>query len=44
MLNDNVKRNNALPKNINIIAFGIGVERIAMLKYKINDIRKFYEE
>lgn len=24
-------------------AFGIGVERIAMLKYKINDIRLFYE-
>ena len=23
-------------------AFGMGVERIAMLKYKINDIRHFY--
>ncbi|MBR4486230.1 hypothetical protein IKS57_02530 [bacterium] len=24
------------------IAFGIGVERIAMLKYQIEDIRNFY--
>ena len=24
-------------------AFGMGVERIAMLKYRIDDIRKFYE-
>ena len=24
-------------------AFGMGVERIAMLKYKINDIRLFFE-
>ncbi|MBT3181559.1 MAG: phenylalanine--tRNA ligase subunit alpha, partial [Deltaproteobacteria bacterium] len=24
-------------------AFGMGVERIAMLKYAINDIRLFYE-
>ena len=24
-------------------AFGIGVERIAMLKYEIDDIRMFYE-
>ncbi len=24
-------------------AFGMGVERIAMLKYGIDDIRKFYE-
>ena len=23
-------------------AFGIGIERIAMIKYKINDIRHFY--
>ena len=25
------------------LAFGLGVERIAMLKYGINDIRRFYE-
>ncbi len=24
-------------------AFGIGVERIAMLKYEVDDIRLFYE-
>jgi phenylalanyl-tRNA synthetase alpha chain len=24
-------------------AFGLGIERIAMLKYKINDIRIFYQ-
>ncbi len=26
-----------------VIAFGMGVERIAMLKYKIDDIRHFYQ-
>jgi phenylalanyl-tRNA synthetase alpha chain len=25
------------------LAFGLGVERIAMLKYGIDDIRKFFE-
>lgn len=24
-------------------AFGMGVERLAMIKYKINDIRLFYD-
>jgi phenylalanyl-tRNA synthetase alpha chain len=24
-------------------AFGMGIERIAMLKYKVNDIRLFFE-
>ena len=24
-------------------AFGIGIERIAMIKYKINNIRHFYQ-
>jgi len=31
------------PKKITGFAFGMGVERIAMLKYGINDIRMFYE-
>ena len=31
------------PEKYTGYAFGIGVERIAMLKYKINDIRLFYE-
>ncbi len=31
------------PKDIRGFAFGIGVERVAMLKYGISDIRMFYE-
>ncbi len=31
------------PQKITGFAFGMGVERIAMLKYGINDIRMFYE-
>ncbi|MBN3040457.1 MAG: phenylalanine--tRNA ligase subunit alpha [Candidatus Omnitrophica bacterium] len=31
------------PKKYKGFAFGMGVERIAMLKYRINDIRLFYE-
>jgi len=31
------------PEEISGFAFGMGVERIAMLKYKINDIRIFYQ-
>jgi phenylalanyl-tRNA synthetase alpha chain len=31
------------PKLYSGYAFGMGIERIAMLKYKINDIRIFYE-
>ena len=31
------------PKAVSGFAFGMGVERIAMLKYAINDIRMFYE-
>jgi phenylalanyl-tRNA synthetase alpha chain len=31
------------PKTINGFAFGMGVERIAMLKYGINDLRLFFE-
>lgn len=30
-------------KNLSGFAFGMGIERLAMLKYKINDIRLFYE-
>ena len=25
------------------LAFGLGIERIAMLKYEVNDIREFYK-
>ncbi|MBM3245291.1 MAG: phenylalanine--tRNA ligase subunit alpha, partial [Candidatus Omnitrophica bacterium] len=31
------------PKKYTGFAFGMGVERIAMLKYGINDIRLFFE-
>ena len=31
------------PEKVTGFAFGMGVERIAMLKYGINDIRLFYE-
>lgn len=31
------------PEKINGYAFGLGIERIAMLKYGVNDIRLFYE-
>lgn len=31
------------PERVSGFAFGMGVERIAMLKYDINDIRLFYE-
>ena len=31
------------PNKYSGFAFGMGIERIAMLKYKIDDIRLFYE-
>lgn len=43
MVNDNVLRMCGYdPTKIQGFAFGIGVERITMLKYKIDDIRNFY--
>jgi len=30
------------PKKCSGFAFGVGLERVAMLKYGINDIRNFY--
>ncbi|GLI51988.1 phenylalanine--tRNA ligase alpha subunit [Tepidanaerobacter syntrophicus] len=44
MVHPNVLRNVGHdPEKINGFAFGMGVERIAMLKYGINDLRLFYE-
>jgi phenylalanyl-tRNA synthetase alpha chain len=44
MIHPNVFRNVGYdPKKYTGFAFGMGVERIAMLKYGINDIRLFYE-
>jgi phenylalanyl-tRNA synthetase alpha chain len=31
------------PEEVTGFAFGLGIERIAMLKYGINDIRQFFE-
>jgi phenylalanyl-tRNA synthetase alpha chain len=31
------------PEQVNGFAFGMGIERIAMLKYGIDDIRLFYD-
>ena len=43
MVNDNVLRMSGYdPKEIQGFAFGIGIERITMLKHKIDDIRNFY--
>lgn len=43
MVNNNVLRMCGYnPDEIQGFAFGIGVERIAMLKYRIDDIRNFY--
>jgi phenylalanyl-tRNA synthetase alpha chain len=44
MIHPNVFKNVGYdPKKYTGFAFGMGVERIAMLKYGINDIRLFYE-
>ncbi len=44
MVDPNVLNNcNIDAKKYNGFAFGMGVERITMLKYQINDIRLFYE-
>jgi len=31
------------PREVTGFAFGMGIERIAMLRYRINDIRLLYE-
>lgn len=44
MVHPNVLKAGGLnPKNWQGFAFGIGLDRLAMLKYKINDIRLFYQ-
>jgi len=43
MVHPNVLKNSGLnPKDWQGFAFGIGMDRLAMMKYKINDIRLFY--
>ena len=41
-LTQRLKRLGTLPEEITGFAFGMGIERIAMLKYGINDIRLFF--
>jgi len=44
MVDPNVLSNCGIdPNKYSGFAFGMGIERIAMLKYKIDDIRLFYE-
>lgn len=38
-----LRMSNYDPEKVSGFAFGMGIERIAMLKYDINDIRVFYE-
>lgn len=44
MIHKNVLKNVGIdPQQYTGFAFGMGVERLAMLKYKISDLRQFYE-
>ncbi len=43
MVNPNVFKQVGYPETMTGFAFGMGLERIAMLKYKINDLRLFFE-
>jgi phenylalanyl-tRNA synthetase alpha chain len=44
MVDPNVLKNCGInPDEYNGFAFGMGIERIAMLLYQIGDIRMFYE-
>ncbi len=44
MVNPNVLKYGGYdPEKVTGFAFGLGIERIAMLKYKINDLRLFYD-
>jgi phenylalanyl-tRNA synthetase alpha chain len=44
MIDPNVLINcNINPDEYSGFAFGMGIERISMLKYKINDLRLFFE-
>ena len=44
MVDPNVLENNGIdPKVYSGYAFGMGIERIAMLKYQVKDLRLFFE-
>jgi len=42
MIHNNVLNKAGYNNKMNGIAAGIGIERIAMIKYEIDDIREFY--
>ncbi|MBC3536110.1 phenylalanine--tRNA ligase subunit alpha [Megasphaera hominis] len=45
MTHPNVLRQNGYdPEKVTAFAFGMGIERIAMLKYGVDDLRLFYED
>ena len=45
MVNPNVLSMNGFdPETFTGFAFGIGIERVAMLRYKIDDIRRIYQK
>jgi phenylalanyl-tRNA synthetase alpha chain len=44
MVHPNVLRMNGMdPNKYSGFAFGVGIERLAMLKYGVDDIRKFFQ-
>ena len=43
MVHPNVFKSVGYPDSVSGFAFGLGIERIAMLRYNIPDIRLFYE-
>ncbi|MDE7099860.1 MAG: phenylalanine--tRNA ligase subunit alpha, partial [Malacoplasma sp.] len=42
LLHPNVLKSASIKKGLSGVAFGIGIDRIAMLKYQISDIRRMY--
>jgi len=43
MFNETVLKKAKVPNKYNCLAFGIGIERLVMLKYNLNDVRKLYQ-
>jgi phenylalanyl-tRNA synthetase alpha chain len=38
-----LEMSNVDPKKYNGFAFGMGIERLAMLRYKVSDLRTYFE-
>ncbi|HEX8909542.1 MAG TPA: phenylalanine--tRNA ligase subunit alpha, partial [Anaeromyxobacteraceae bacterium] len=43
MVHPEVLENGGMPKGVTGFAFGMGVERLAMLRYRVDDLRLFFE-